>query len=153
MLKHSELTARLAIEGTVAAISGTVRGQLPVKPRVVGESERAELGFSNEGEFLFYPIDDAGVFFYTSGAYTTIWYTNADCAKAISVLETAIQRSYPQAKRVSDGPHPTDSNFLQRTYDINLGAGRLAIVEAIYPAAKGQDQRFAVRITAMGIKS
>lgn len=149
----SELTARLAIEGTVAAIAGTVKGQLPVAPRVLGPKERSELGIAQEGDFLFYPIGETGVFFYTHGAFTTIWYTGPESARGLGALDALLQRMFPQAKLVSDGPHKTDANFAARSYDVNLGAGRLALVEALYPAAGGRDLKFSVRVTAMAIKN
>ena len=150
--KQSELISKLAIEGVVAAIAGTVRGQFPVTPRALGESERAELGFSQAGDFLFYPVDDAGVFFYSDGAFTTMWYAGADCDKAISVLDAAIKKTYPHAKTVSDGPHKSERGFGIRTYDIKLGNGALALVEAIFPLGQTADPKFTVRVTAMAIK-
>lgn len=152
-LTQSELAAKLAVEGTVSAIGGTVRGQAPVKPRVVGPQERAEIGFSQDGDLLFYPLGETGVFFYSAGAFTTIWYTGPASSAGISALDAQIKRLYPQAKMSSDGAHPTDGNFMQRGYDIKLGSGKLAIVEAVYPSPRGTDQRFSVRITAMAAKN
>lgn len=152
-ISHSELTARLAIEGVVATLAGTVKGQLPVKPRVLGQNERAELGIAPEGDFLFYPLGDSGVFFYTHLAFTTIWYVGADSNAGLAALEGWVRRLFPQGKVTADGPHKTNSNFKTRSYDINLGAGRLAIVEAIYPAPGCTDPKFSVRVTSMGIKN
>ena len=69
-MKHSEVAAKLAIEGAVAAIGGTVKGELGLKPRVIGAREKAELGIADDGNTLFYDVADSGVFF-TPTRFTT----------------------------------------------------------------------------------
>lgn len=152
-LTHSELSAKLAIDGAVAAIAGTVRGQLPIKPRTLDQNQRAEAGIAAEGDFLFYPIAESGVFFYTHGAFTTIWYVGAETDKGLAALDAAIKRAHPSAKIANDGAHKTLRGWGFRTYDIKLPNGRLAIVEAAYPMGRVEAPKFSVRITSMAIKN
>jgi hypothetical protein len=147
--KHSEVAAKLAIEGTVGAIAGTVRGQLGLTPRVLGPQEKADLGMSSEGDTLFYPIGDSGVFFHTDGAFTTIWYAGGDYDKGIDTLDALIKRSYPDAKRVKDEPHSEQKGFNLRTYDIRLPGNHLAIVDTVYVSGRAPEKKFMIRVTAM----
>lgn len=148
-MKHSEVAAKLAIEGAVSAISGTVKGELGLKPRTLGSQEKADLGMSEEGQTLFYEVGDSGVFFHTDGAFTTIWFVGGDYAKAIDVLDAAVQRKFPEAKRAKDEEHTTEAGFRLRTYDIRLPNNHLAIVDAIYPSGRAEKPNFMIRVTAM----
>lgn len=147
--KHSEVAAKLAIEGAVAAIGGTVKGQLGLTPRVLGPNEKAELGMADQGDTLFYPIGESGVFFHTDGAFTTIWYAGADYDKGIDALDALIKRNYPDAKKVKDEPHAEDRNLTLRTYDIRLPGNHLAIVDTIYAKKRVEQPKFMIRVTAM----
>jgi len=149
-MKHSEVAAKLAIEGVVAAIAGTVKGELGIQPRELTERERTDLALANVGLTLFYPLDDgSGVFFHNDGAYTTIWYGGGDYNDGIKALDAAIRRAQPQAKMVKDEAHREETGFNMRTYDIKLANDHLAIVDAIYPAGRVENPKFMVRITAM----
>ena len=147
--KHSEVAAKLAIEGAVGAIGGTVKGTLGLKPRMLGPQEKNQLGMSLQGDTLFYPIGDSGVFFHTDGAFTTIWYAGADYDKGVEVLDALIKKNYPQAKKVKDEPHGEDPSLTLRTYDINLPGNHLAIVDAIYAKRRVDQPKFMIRVTAM----
>lgn len=148
-MKQSELAAKLAIEGAVAAIGGTVRGTLGVTPKVLGPNEKADLGMDSVGETLFYPVGEAGVFFHTDGAFTTIWYVGGDHDKGITTLDNLVRKNYPDAKRVKDGPHETQTGYNLRTYDIRLPGGHLAIVDTIYVTSPKAEKKFMIRVTAM----
>ena len=148
-MKHSEVAARLAIEGAVAAIGGTVRGTLGLRPKTLGPNEKADLGMSDVGDTLFYPVAESGVFFHTDGSFTTIWFSNGDYDKGASTLDSLIKRNHPDAKQVKDEPHETEQNLRLRTYDIKLPHNHLAIVDAIYPSGRVQNPRFMIRVTAM----
>ena len=148
-MKHSEVAARLAIEGAVAAIGGTVRGTLGLRPKTLGPNEKADLGMSDVGDTLFYPVAESGVFFHTDGSFTTIWFSNGDYDKGASTLDNLIKRNHPDAKQVKDEPHETEQNLRLRTYDIKLPHNHLAIVDAIYPSGRVQNPRFMIRVTAM----
>ena len=148
-MKHSEVAAKLAIDGAVSAIGGTVKGELGLRPRLLGPQEKADLGMSAVGETLFYEVGDSGVFFHTDGAFTTIWYAGGDYAKGIDALDAAIKRKFPEAKRAKDEEHETEPSLRLRTYDIRLPNSQLAIVDAIYPAGRTDKQNFMIRVTAM----
>ncbi|MGE0741668.1 MAG: hypothetical protein AB7O98_10020 [Hyphomonadaceae bacterium] len=148
-MKHSEIAAKLAIDGVVAAIGEVVQGELGLRPRQLRDAEKVDLAMLSVGTTLFYEADNGGVFFHADGAFTTIWYNGADVANGASALDAALKRRFPEAKSVSDGPHPTERNFDQRVYDVRLPNGRLAIVEAIYPVARVDNPKFMVRVTAM----
>ncbi|MGD9968537.1 MAG: hypothetical protein AB7T59_18615 [Hyphomonadaceae bacterium] len=148
-MKHSEVAAKLAIEGAVAAIAGTVKGQLGLTPRVLNSREKIDLGMSDAGNTMYYEVGDSGVFFHTDGAHTTIWYINADSDKGLSALEAQIKRHQPDAKLASDEPHSEEPGFNIRTYDIKLQNNHLAIVDVIYAKGRVQQPRFMVRVSAM----
>jgi len=152
MAKHkaSDVAAKLAIEGAVAALAGTVKGTLGLTPRQLSEREKIDLAMTNEGVTLYYELDGGdGVFLHNDNAFTTIWYGGPDASNGIAALDALIQRLQPQAKQAKDGPHATEQGFNQRTYDIKLANDMLAIVDAIYPVARVQNPKFMVRVTAM----
>jgi hypothetical protein len=148
-LKHSEVAAKLAIEGAVAAIGGTVKGTLGLTPKVLGSQEKADLGMLDAGDTLFYPVGDTGVFFHTDGAFTTIWFSGGDYDKGVAALDSLIKRQYPEAKRVKDEPHSEQAGFNLRTYDVRLPGNHLAIVDTIYVSGRAQEKKFMIRVTAM----
>lgn len=148
-MKHSEVAVKLAIEGAVSAIAGTVKGELGLKPRVLGPQEKADLGMADIGQTLFYEVGESGVFFHTDGAFTTIWYAGGDYTKGIDALDAAIKRKFPDAKRAKDEDHATERGLRLRTYDIRLPSNQLAIVDAIYAAGRTDKQSFMIRVTAM----
>jgi hypothetical protein len=148
-LKHSEVAAKLAIEGAVSAIGGKVRGELGLTPRVIGAREKADLGIDDVGNTLFYEVGDSGVFFHTDGAFTTIWYAGGDLDKGIGALDAHIKKLYPDAKRVKDEEHASEPGYRLRTYDIKLPHNHLAIVDAIYPSGRARGPKFLIRVTAM----
>lgn len=148
-MKHSEVAAKLAIDGAVAAIGGTVKGALGLTPRLVGTEEKANLGLADEGQTLFYELGDGGVFLHTDGAFTTVWYNDGDNNKGIDALDAAVRRAHPDAKRVKDEAHPAEKGLRLRTYDIRLQHNQLAIVDAIYPSGLARNPKFLIRVTAM----
>lgn len=149
-LTHSEVAAKLAIEGVVATLEGTVRGQLGITPRELGEREKIDLALSNIGTTLYYELSPtSGVFLHADNAFTTIWYGGMEADAGIRDLDALIKRAYPNAKMVSEGPHATERNFEQRTYDIKLQNDALAVVDAIYPVGRVDNPKFMVRVTAM----
>lgn len=151
-LKHSEVAAKLAIEGIVAGLAGTVKGQLGITPKPIVGAERADLGLADVGDTLFYPVGESGVFLHADGPFTTIWYGGADCASAITGFDAALKRNQPKAKQVSDNPHKSEAGFNQRTYDVQLANDKLAVVEAIYPVGRVENPKFMVRVTAFNKK-
>ena len=149
-MKHSEVAAKLAVEGAVAAIGGTVKGTLGLTPRVISSQEKAQLGMADIGDTLFYAVgEDSGVFFHTDGAFTTIWFAGGDYDKGIQALDGLVKKKYPDAKRVKDGPHSEQPGYNLRTYDIRLPGNHLAIVDSIYVTRSDADKKFMIRVTAM----
>ncbi len=146
-MQHSEVVAKLAIDGVVAFWGGAAKGELGIKPRVLTPAERTELGMADIGDTLYYPVGTSGVFFHADGAFTTIWYANADCQNALRALHTAVISRYPAAKPSSDLPHPIEPSFGQRAYNIQLPNGRLAVVDAIYPNGPARNPKFMVRVS------
>lgn len=147
-LKNSEVAAKLAVEGVVASLAGTVKGQLGIKPKLIEGADRAELGVADIGDLLFYPVGDSGVFFHSDGPFATIWYGDADSNAGLAALDALVKRHHPNAKQVSDNPHKTEPGFNQRTWDIQLANERLAMVEAIYPNGRVINPKFMIRVTA-----
>lgn len=149
-MKHSEVTAKLAIEGAVAAIGGTVKGKLGITPRELEPRDLVGLGLPEDiGPTLYYQLDQGGVFLQTDGAYTIIWYLDADYDKGLNALDALVKKHYPDAKKSKDEPHATEPNVRLRTYDIKLPGNHLAIVDTIYASGRVPNPRFMVRISAM----
>lgn len=149
-MKHSEVAAKLAIEGAVAAIGGTVKGTLGLTPRVLGPQQKADLGMSDVGDTLYYEVGESGVFFHTDGAFTTIWFAGGDYDKGLQALDGLIKKKHPDAKRVKDEAHSEQPGYNLRTYDIRLPGNHLAIVDTVYvKRAGGAEKKFMIRVTAM----
>lgn len=148
-MKHSEVAAKLAIEGAVAAIGGTVRGTIGITPHQLSAADKIDLGIADTGPTLFYGLDDGGVLLQSDGAHTLIWYPNADYDKGLNVLDALVKKHYPQAKQSKDEPHVSEANHRVRTYDIKLPGNHMAIVDAIYATSRVQNPKFMIRVTAM----
>ncbi|MEZ5959744.1 MAG: hypothetical protein R3C30_04865 [Hyphomonadaceae bacterium] len=148
-MKHSEVAARLAIEGAVSAIGGTARGQLGLTPRQLTPNDKIDLGMLDIGPTLYYELDQGGVLLQSDGAYTTIWFGGGDYDKGITALDSLVKKHYPDAKKSKDEAHATEQNMRIRTYDIKLPGNHLAIVDAIYPNGRVQNPKFMIRVTAM----
>lgn len=148
-MKHSEVAAKLAIEGAVASIGGTAKGTLGITPRQLSPTDKIDLGIIDTGPTLFFELDQGGVLLQSDGAYTTIWFGGADYDKGINALETLVKKHYPEAKQSKDEPHASEPNLRLRTYDIKLPGNHLAIVDAIYPTGRMQNPKFMIRVTAM----
>ena len=153
-LTHAQVVTKVVTEGAIATIAGTVKGQLGIKPVVLTDAQRAEVGMPQSGKTLFYPVkgDMDGVFCEVDGSTTMLWFNGADCDKAIGMLDQALKRMYPTAKQVKDEPNKVDANFRARSYDVSLGDGRMAIVETHYPANKNA-HKFMVSVIAMHRKN
>ena len=148
-MKHSEVAAKLAIEGAVAAIGGTVKGTIGIKPQELSPDDKADLAITDNGPALFYELDQGGVVLQSDGAHTVIWYLGADYDKALNVLDALVKKRYPDATQSKDEPHATESNYRLRTYDIKLPGNHLALVDTIYADGRVQNPKFMIRVTAM----
>lgn len=148
-MKHSEVAAKLAIEGAVAAIGGTVKGQIGITPRELTSQDKIDLAMLDIGPTLYYDLGDGGVLLQSDGAHTIIWYGGADYDKGITALDALVKKHYPEAKQSKDEPHSTEPNHRLRTYDIQLPGNHLALVDAIYASGRVQNPKFMIRVTAM----
>jgi len=152
-LSPSELAARIVTEGALPSITQTVRGQLPIEPVVLTDSEAAQLGLAEGGTTLLYRLGDTNVFFDMAVSRMIVWFSGGDAHKALATLEGALKRTYPQAKQAADEAHPNESGMRMRSFDVKLADGQAAIVEASYPEPNQRPGRFAVQVTAMAIKN
>lgn len=152
-IKHSELAARLIVEGAIGAFKGDVSGQLPVKPEVLTDREAQDIGLPPGGTTLYYPLDDKGVFFDTAGSRMAVWYSGADADRAPGVLEAELKRRYPNSKQVIDAVHPTASDMRVRAYDVKIGEGLLATIEVSYSKPGVRPAKFSAQIVGMAIKN
>ena len=151
---HGELVARLLVEASLANIAGTAKGKFPIEGKPLTDPERLGLGRRPGGTTMFYPVGESGgVFIDLHGAATSIWFQNADSSDTLAVVEKALKTAYPKATQVSDKAHPTDEWSRERSYDVALGAGRVAVVDIGYPAPGASPQGFLVRVIAYARKS
>jgi hypothetical protein len=152
-MKHSELAARLVVEGAIAAIAGTVRGQLPVKPTVLNDEQAQALNLPPGGTTLYYELDDKGVFFDSVGSRVAVWYSGADADRALGVLEAELKRHYPNTKQVIDAKHPDASGMRVRAYDVKIRDGLMATVEVSYSEPNVRPPKFSAQVVGMAIKN
>lgn len=145
-MSYSQLATKLIVQGCMAHIAGAVQGKMPVAPVPLTELERVDIGLKQGGQTLFYPLPPTGVFFDLHGPIATVWYMEADSDRALGALEAEMKRAYPKTQQLKDEPHPTDSRMRVRSYQVDFGNSRLALVEAEYPA-KGA-VRFTTRVVA-----
>lgn len=143
---HSQLATKLIVEGCLAHIAGNVQGKMPIEPIILTELERADAGLPQRGHTLFYPLAVSGVFFDMAGTQATVWFTDGDYDKAPEVFETAMKRAYPRAKQLKESAHPHDADVRVRSYEVELGASRLALVDMEFAQRGAAVKRFIVRI-------
>jgi hypothetical protein len=147
-LTHSQLTAKLVVEGCLAHIAGNVQGKIPITPAPLTELERADMGLPQGGSTLFYPLPPTGVFFDMHGARATVLFADADYDMGLDAVETAMKQAFPKLKQLKDEAHPQLRDVRLRTFQVEFGNGRLASVEIEYPNQRAQKRNFVVRVTA-----
>lgn len=152
-ITQSELAARLVVEACLPAITETVRGELPIEPVLLTDSEAARFGLAEGGTTLLYPLGDSGVFFDMAVSRMMVWFSGGDADKALPTLEAMLKKKYPQATLGGEGPHPENSSLRVRNYDVKLGNGRVATLEISYPVKGAHPPRFAVQVIAMALKN
>lgn len=154
MIKHSELAARIVIEGALTALKGqTPRGQLPVKPEVLTDDEAQRMGLPPGGTVLCYPLGQTPVFFDMEASRMSVWYSGADADRALEVFDKALKQAYPVAKLVIDAEHPQESDLRVRAYDVKLDDGLMTTIEVSYPRANAHKPKFSAIIVGMAIKN
>jgi hypothetical protein len=144
---HSQLAAKL-VEGCVAHIAGNVQGKMPVTPVPISELERADAGLKQGGQTLLYPVNkDGGVFLDLQGSTATIWYITGDFDRGLAALEGALKASGHSVKQLKDEAQSAPRQRT-RSYEVELGGGRMAHVIAEYAERGAQPERFLVRVVA-----
>jgi len=151
-LTHSQLATKLVLEGCLANIAGNVQGQMPMAPIPLTDLERADISLAQGGQTLFYPLATSGVFLDLHGPRATVWFTDADYDRALDAFEAAMKSAYPRTKQLKDSASPTDQDARLRSYEVDLGGSRLALVEAEYVKRGAASKRFVVRVVAQARK-
>lgn len=151
-LTLSDLTAKLAVEGCIAHIAGQVQGKMPIAPVPLTELERADIKLKQGGNTLFYPLPPSGVFFDMDGAIASVWFTGPESGRGLAAFEAVLKRAHPRARQLKDSAHPRAATSRVRSWEVDLGGGRVALVEADYPAPNKQPEMFLVRVTALARK-
>lgn len=143
---HSQLATKLLVEGCLAHIAGNVQGKMPIEPVILTELERADAGLPQRGHTLFYPLPPTGVFFDMAGTQATVWFTEADYDRALDTFEAALKRAYPKARQLKESAHPRDAGVRLRSYEVDLGASRLALIDVEFAQRGAAAKRFIARV-------
>jgi len=151
-MSHSELAATI-VEGCLAMVAGTVKGTLPMEGIPLTELERADLGLAQGGRTAFYPLKESGVFLDLDRSTCSVFFADFDFDRALPAVEAAVKRSYPQAKQIKDGPHPRMMDYQFRAYEIDLGGGKVALLEFDVPGANASKRKFVARVDAQARKN
>ncbi len=146
-MTHSQLAA-LLIEGCLGHIAGNVRTKMPIEAVPVTGLERAEVGLAQGGQTLFYPLSsETGVYVDLAGSVATVWFLGGDFERGIGALDDLLKRSGVQVKQLSDETGAAPKRRV-RSYQVELGGGRLAHVVAEYDERGASQERFLVRVGA-----
>ena len=146
-LSHSELAATI-VEGCITMVAGDMQGALPIEGIPLSDLERADLGLAQGGRTAFYPLKQSGVFLDLNRSTCSVFFADHDFDRALPAVEAALKRAYPRAKQVKDGPHPSLKDYRFRAYEIDLGGGKLALVELDVPGANASQRKFVARVDA-----
>lgn len=151
-MSHSELAARI-VEGCVMMVAGDIKGSLPMEGIPLTDLERADLGLAQGGRTAFYPLKESGVFLDLNRSTCSVFFADYDFDRALAAVEAAVKRAYPQAKQIKDGPHPSLKDYRFRAYEIDLGGGKLALLELDAPGANADKRKFVARVDAQARKN
>ena len=146
-LTHSQVAVML-IDGALAHIAGNVQGKMPMAPVLTTELERATAGLPQGGQTLFYPLSrETGVYMDLSGSVATIWYMNGDYDRALPAIDAVLKSNSRGAKQLKDEAAASPKERT-RSYEVDLGGGRLAHVIVEYAERGAPRERFLVRVGA-----
>jgi hypothetical protein len=144
---HSEIAAKL-VGGALAHIAGNVQGKMPIAPILTTELERATVGLPQGGQTLFYPLSrESGVYMDLSGSVATVWYINGDQDRALPAIDAALKSNSQGVKQLKDESTASPKERM-RSYEVELGGGRLAHVVVEYAERGAPRERFLVRVSA-----
>jgi len=147
----AQLTARLAVEFCVPAITGSIKGVAPVEGRLLTADERVSLGLTVAGATMVYPIGDDAVLLDMAEASSTLWFNRADCVEAPALVDAALRAAFPAIDVIADIPNPQDPTMRARGYKVELGSGRVCNMDMGYPMAEaqGESRMFVLRVNAL----
>ncbi len=143
-LTPSKLAVQL-VEGSLAHIAGRTHALPSIVPVEVTELERSSVGLSGGGQTMMYPLGPVGVFIDLSGSVATIWFVGGDFDRGLDEFESMLKSQ--RAKRLKDEASP-ETRQRVRSYEVDLGGGRLAHVVVEYAERGAARERFVVRVGA-----
>ena len=143
-LTPSKLAVQL-VEGSLAHIAGRTQAQPQILPIPVSDLERASVGLAPAGQTMMYPLGPVGVFIDLSGSQATIWFVGGDFDRGLEEFETMLKSQ--RAKRLKDEAAP-EARQRVRSYEVDLGGGRMAHVAVEYAERGAARERFLVRVGA-----
>lgn len=146
-MSHSQLAAQI-VEGCITMVTGDVKGELPIEGIPLTELERADIGLAQGGQTAFYPLKESGVFLDMQRSTCSVFFADFDFDRALPAVESMLKRAYPGAKQIKDGPHPRMKDYRFRAYEIDLGGGKLALLELDVPESRAEKRKFVARVDA-----
>ena len=152
-MTHSQLATKLIVEGCLAYVAGNVQGQMPSKPAQLTDLERADIGLKQGGQTFFYTVLPTGVFVDMQGAEATGWFQEADADRALELLEAELKRGYPRTRQLEDKAHPQAADARLRSYEVDFGNSRVALLRVEYPRPGAPARRFWAQVIAMARKN
>lgn len=97
---------------------------------------------------MFYPLStETGVYFDLAGSVATVWYVNGDYDRGLAALDDTLKASGFKVRQLKDDAAGAPKQRV-RSYEVELGGGRVAHVVANYAERGGQPERFLVRVGA-----
>lgn len=147
-LTHSQIAVML-IDGALAHIAGNVQGKMPFSPEHVHDIDRVNAGLKPGSQTLRYPIGNDGVFIDLNGPEVMVWFVGADFDRALAATDAALKKQ--RSKQISDEALEVPKHR-RRTYQVDFGGGRLAVVSIDYAERGAQLQRFRAHISALARK-
>lgn len=145
-LTHSQIAVML-IDGALAHIAGNVQGQMPIKPERVMDLDRDMVGLQPGGQTWVYHVGQDGVFIDLNGPVAMVWYVGGDFERGLGAFDELAKKKY-RAKQLSDEALETPKQR-RRTYEVDFGSRRLAVVAVDYAERGAQQQRFRAHISAL----
>lgn len=152
-LTHSQLATKLVVEGCLAYVAGNVQGKLPVQATQLTDLERADIGLKQGGQTYFYTVLPTGVFFNMHGPEASVWFQEADSDRALAGLDAALKQAYKRVRQISDDAHPQQADARLRSYEVDFGNSRVALLNVEYPRPGTPPRRFFAHITALARKN
>jgi hypothetical protein len=82
-----------------------------------------------------------------SGSVATVWYINGDQDRALPAIDAALKSNSQGVKQLKDESTASPKERM-RSYEVELGGGRLAHVVVEYAERGAPRERFLVRVSA-----